>query len=640
MAGKEKNPPEKEVIELFRKVAEKYGYRAESGQGKNNRLPLEGNVYFQFGDLRVETEKCHIIVEVESAGSVTNLAKYWYYLKKYPNALGNKRVILLHLYKQESKGDYASHLMLWEFLQEKIKREIGNKFKAVLYTYEKPTDLSKPLEMFTKYLEICKFKRKTVPTWPSFGEIIIRGNPYFRMCHGSSNTAYVDIPNVITQFLVEKLDNLSESCKNREEFYTKALEIMKDYNNLVIEDNGRELYKLNWLHFSLYHNPFMKNYCLQVRINWKAFMEFLENFSQTKIDLWKKYEYLSMCRYPSLPLVLRRDLERTQNAVKEASMDDIIGIERTLEELVNYLENLKKELMKIMNRKFWKNALGNAQTHPMVLVYLSEMLPTLKSLNSLVDNGAIPSCYIEIRKILENLAWAVFADILLLRSVMGEGEVDWKMFPYHHYISKEWYEFARNNKKLILPNIGNLKGKIKDLIKSLEMEEIKNDKKKNKALEEAIFRNLSYPSFLLISGLPIDVPPNSTSALPIYDTSSLLPGIQKDFKKAALEVNLNPEDFTEKAIKALEKTASGKIVAPYPSNDFILAFVDKTFSTKLQKKYAEYSFFVHFYPPSWEIFPFSSVLEFKILKYEVRGFSNLIIEVLNRYLEMYKKQSN
>lgn len=64
------------------------------------------------------------------------------------------------------------------------------------------------------------------------------------------------------------------------------------------------------------------------------------------------------------------------------------------------------------------------------------MVSMIKVLNNLVDNGAVPMCYREMRKILESLAWAVFDDILLFRSIWRGIEVDWLSHPYR-YVSKE-----------------------------------------------------------------------------------------------------------------------------------------------------------------------------------------------------------
>jgi len=60
-----------------------------SGMGSANRFPLQGwnlvgQQQFQFGDLRIETPTTTIVVEAESAGGVTNLAKYWPYVEGRP----------------------------------------------------------------------------------------------------------------------------------------------------------------------------------------------------------------------------------------------------------------------------------------------------------------------------------------------------------------------------------------------------------------------------------------------------------------------------------------------------------------------------------------------------------------------------
>ena len=108
---------------------------------------------------------------------------------------------------------------------------------------------------------------------------------------------------------------------------------------------------------------------------------------------------------------------------------------------------------------------------------------------------------------------------------------------------------------------------------------------------------------------------------------------QKDFEKAFSDLKLsNPTDLAVKITKVLDKKVPRKFIPPYPSNTFVLGFVDKTFSSNMQRKYDEYSFFVHSYFTSWHIFPHSSVLEFKILKNELTEFSKIIKDLLNTYL--------
>lgn len=463
--------------------------------------------------------------------------------------------------------------------------------------------------------------------WAFFGNIIVRDSPYFKMLRGSSCTAYVDVPNWIVERLVGALIAVSEECRSAEEFYTRACEVVEHYNNFLKKDAETYFkHRLDWLHFRIYKPPFMSKYGVKVNINWDSFMDFLESFSRAEIPLPRKYDYISLCRHISLKLALRGTLERTQEAVKEISMNDRIEIRRKLDEIVSYLETVKSQLMRILQRKAWREVLREA---PAVLLYLPEMVSMVKALSSLVENGVVPSCYREMRKILENLAWAVFDDILLLRSVKKKVEVS---PPPYRYISKEWYESVWQQKELTVHNLGVLKKKIKELINALE-EGRGWSKKELKTLERTIFENLSYPSFLLILGKDAGTVKNE--AVPVYDTSSLLAAAREDFKEVAKSLGLAPDEFADKIMMTLERTTPPKVVPPYPSNDFVLAFVDKTFSTDLQKKYSEYSFFVHSYPTSWHVFPFSSVLEFKILKHELTAFLQAVSEILGRYLNVY-----
>ena len=143
---------EKAALEPFRKAAARFNLTANSGQAKDNRITLEGNVYYQFGDLRVCRDDCNVIVEVESAGGVTNIAKYWYCLQ---NQLIDGPVFLIHLYRQTSPSDYYSHLALWRFLADKTSLSFPNSFQAWLYTYREDSieaDLVEPLRKFAELI--------------------------------------------------------------------------------------------------------------------------------------------------------------------------------------------------------------------------------------------------------------------------------------------------------------------------------------------------------------------------------------------------------------------------------------------------------------------------------------------------------
>lgn len=98
-----------------------------TGQGGANRLAIDGAVYYQFGDLRVELPEHTLVVEVESAGGVTNLAKYW---EAVARARVAKPVKLLHVFLQKSANDYASHIVVWQFLNARMGEALGGRWEA------------------------------------------------------------------------------------------------------------------------------------------------------------------------------------------------------------------------------------------------------------------------------------------------------------------------------------------------------------------------------------------------------------------------------------------------------------------------------------------------------------------------------
>jgi len=141
------------ALSQFENVAHRHGFPVFKGQGTKNRIHISGNTYYQFGDLRVETSTHHVVLEVESAGGVTNLVKYWYCLedaalsKYFPKGL-----ILFHVFHQNSLNDYGSHLALWEFLVNQMYASTGERIQAFRYTYRTPSDLDVAIQHFEKYL--------------------------------------------------------------------------------------------------------------------------------------------------------------------------------------------------------------------------------------------------------------------------------------------------------------------------------------------------------------------------------------------------------------------------------------------------------------------------------------------------------
>jgi hypothetical protein len=98
------------------------------GMGGTNRFELDGwalvgSQRFQFGDLRLEGSSATAVVEAESGGGVTNLAKYWPYLAAKPA----KRFVLAHLFLVSSPRDYVSHIALWRYLVERMREDLARR---------------------------------------------------------------------------------------------------------------------------------------------------------------------------------------------------------------------------------------------------------------------------------------------------------------------------------------------------------------------------------------------------------------------------------------------------------------------------------------------------------------------------------
>lgn len=149
MVTSSRERPEMLAIARFIEVADELGFEVSKGQGNRNRIPLT-RTGFQFGDLRVDTSSCHVIVETESAGGVNNLVKYWYLLDHKDIQMP---VILLHLFAVGSDADYQSHLDLWDFMAEKMTAALGDRFRAWRFTYRSLAELEPAVIRFRQVLE-------------------------------------------------------------------------------------------------------------------------------------------------------------------------------------------------------------------------------------------------------------------------------------------------------------------------------------------------------------------------------------------------------------------------------------------------------------------------------------------------------
>jgi len=151
---------EKAAILPFENIARENHLIPLKGQGNDNKIFLGGKLNFQFGDLRVDTKKHHVVIEVESAGGVTNLVKYWYCLAdKTLSKQILMPIILIHLFRQTSPNDYKSHLNLWNFMWGEMQKALVNRIQAFPFVYcELPSGELSGLEKAIK-----EFKKSLTP---------------------------------------------------------------------------------------------------------------------------------------------------------------------------------------------------------------------------------------------------------------------------------------------------------------------------------------------------------------------------------------------------------------------------------------------------------------------------------------------
>lgn len=131
--SKKRKRLEAQLLQGFVKSSKKHGHKPIMGQSNKNKIFIEGKLNFQFGDLRVDTPSKHVVVEVETAGGVTNLVKYWYYLKIHPKGRLSNPIMLLHLFNTNSGNDYGSHLLVWSFLYEHMQEDLKGRFSAKMF---------------------------------------------------------------------------------------------------------------------------------------------------------------------------------------------------------------------------------------------------------------------------------------------------------------------------------------------------------------------------------------------------------------------------------------------------------------------------------------------------------------------------
>jgi len=148
------------ILDQFEAIAKEYNFERKKdlfrGQNDGDKKVIGGNVYFEFGDLRISLRTTssthHVIIEVDNSPSiVNNILKYWYMLEK---KIVKNKISLIHLFNRKaskSKKDLEANIELWKFINGKMEENLVNKFKGNLFIFGDIGD-----ERYTEFIKEFK----------------------------------------------------------------------------------------------------------------------------------------------------------------------------------------------------------------------------------------------------------------------------------------------------------------------------------------------------------------------------------------------------------------------------------------------------------------------------------------------------
>jgi len=225
---------------------------------------------------------------------------------------------------------------------------------------------------------------------------------------------------------------------------------------------------------------------------------------------------------------------QTENLVKTVLKDEIQEINEIIEDFVAKLRQTR--------RKLRKKLLIKRNIFPLTLAYLPEMISTLLVMKNCVSEGIVSTCYREMRKILESLAWIILDDILLFK----KKEMHWiDMYapPPLRIPNKKWYEWAKE-KGLILKSLSQLKKSLKQIIEKI------NEKYgwKKKQISRTLLNNTTYPLFLILIGANEQIPTHLKDAVPLFNSKRFKMFVERDLERTIIQLKGGPLSDPDKEV--------------------------------------------------------------------------------------------
>lgn len=480
-------------------------------------------------------------------------------------------------------------------------------------------------------------------------------NRYFSI-EGKIRRHYVDFPNHLVQdFLTKILKEIPESHpRNPGKQYEQATDLIEQYND-ALDEVGIGFLRLQIVNRSSSRNhPY---YGIQIRgLDAEKFHAFLDSLARTQdTTLEQKYHYLFNSKYPILEVESKSETNiessrtEVQTAVNSTVQPEIDSITERTNELLTNVKEWREELQTYWRRTLWQRF----NTFPAVHLYLREMESIITNINGVATRGSIPPCYREMRKLLENLSWSIFDDLLFINadySTLYTEDRSPDRSPPRCFLgaNQQWFEWDRRHDN---PDFEEARSQLRDCIYDHCMRSrLKYDEKygATKGVITVVLREkLSYPLYIALSGIEVEDAETVEPFVTPVEIDLLKSGVRRTLHnvirslKDGRQLGELDEEFIDQAVDELLDTQHGYLVPSFPSNNQVIGHLDTLWHQELTNPlinlYGEYSFFIHSYPSSWQIFPHSSILEFKIFDYELARFNDAITTLIERYFTDYHR---
>jgi len=192
-----------------------------------------------------------------------------------------------------------------------------------------------------------------------------------------------------------------------------------------------------------------------------ALLPILGGFAKEEASLEKKYQYIFACRYPLASIRTQPYKHRMEDRVKQMVEADLTEVKEQIQCYLNEIHRIRVRL----RRRGLRHHFSSLTSY-----YISEISSIFDAINLCAVAGKIPTCYREMRKMIENLAWVILDDLFLIK--MRRNEIS-EFIPPLRALSKDWYDWSKS-KQFMLKTVADLKGRFEPLVDEIHQFGVSN----------------------------------------------------------------------------------------------------------------------------------------------------------------------